>query len=61
MLKNVKDPKDLENIECDAYLALTTEMLYKGPSGIREAMVQNKSKVKNVKTLTTIAKILGAI
>jgi len=57
ILEDVKDPKDLDDIECDGYLALPTEILYKGPAGIRDAFAEKKVKMNNYETLTVLAKL----
>ncbi len=59
ILENVNDSKDLDNIECDTYLALPTEILYKGAVGIREGIASNKVKVKNLDAITILAKLTG--
>ncbi|MFX0189028.1 MAG: hypothetical protein ACFE8A_14985 [Candidatus Hodarchaeota archaeon] len=59
MLEAVKKPKDLDDIECDGYLALPTEILYKGPEGIRDGIAEKKVKIKNYEILTILAKLAG--
>ena len=59
ILENVNDSKDLDNIECDTYLALPTEILYKGAAGIRDGIANNKVKVKNLDAITMLAKLTG--
>jgi hypothetical protein len=59
MLEAVKDSKDLDDIECDGYLALPTEILYKGPAGIRDGIAEKKVKINNYELLTILAKLAG--
>jgi hypothetical protein len=59
ILKNVNDPKDLENIDCDGYLAMPTEILYKGAVGIKNGIDEKKVIIKNFESLTILAKITG--
>ena len=59
ILEDIEDPKSLDNIECDEYLALSTEILYKGPAGIRDAIAEGKVKLNNFEILTVLAKLLG--
>jgi hypothetical protein len=61
MLENVKDPKDLDRFECDAYIALPTEIFLKGPNDIRNAIAQKKAKIKNYEILTFLEKISEAL
>jgi hypothetical protein len=61
MLENVKNVEDLDKIQCDGYLALTTETLYKGPMAIREGIEQGSVKIKNMESITLIAKLTGGI
>lgn len=59
ILEDVKDAKDLEDVECDGYLALPTEVLYKGVNGIRGGIDQGTVRIKNFDTMTILAKITG--
>ena len=59
LLEDIEDPKDLDNIECDEYMYISTEMLYKGLAGIRDAIAENKAKLSNFRILTVLAKLLG--
>lgn len=59
ILENVKDSNELDNIECDTYLALPTEILYKGAGGIRDGIANNKVKIKNLDAITILAKLTG--
>jgi len=59
ILEDIEDPKDLDNIECDEYLALSTDILYKGPAGIRDAIAEGKVKLNNFEILTVLAKLMG--
>ena len=59
LLEDIKDPKDLDNIEYDEFMFISTEILYKGPAGIRDAIAENKAKLSNFRILTVLAKLLG--
>ncbi len=59
ILENIKDSNDLENIECDTYLALPTEILYKGADGIRKGIETKEVKIKNFDAITILAKLTG--
>ncbi len=59
ILENVKYSNDLDNIECDTYLALPTEILYKGAGGIREGIANKKVKIKNMDAIAILAKLTG--
>ena len=61
MLENVKDVKDLDDIECDAYLASPTEIFLKGLNEIKDAIAQKQAKIKNYEILTFLEKIWEAI
>ena len=59
ILENVKDINDLDNLKCDGYLALSTETLYKGAIGIREGINDGRVKIKNMESITLVAKLTG--
>ncbi|MFX1339693.1 MAG: hypothetical protein ACFFDK_13860 [Promethearchaeota archaeon] len=59
ILENIKDLNELDTIDCDTYLALPTEILYKGAGGIREGIETNEVKVKNFDAITILAKFTG--
>ncbi|MFW9899165.1 MAG: hypothetical protein ACFFDO_07890 [Candidatus Thorarchaeota archaeon] len=59
ILEHVENPKELDDIECDGYLALPTEILYKGPAGIRDAIAEKKLKINNYEIITVLAKLTG--
>jgi len=61
MLENVKNVKDLDYLECDAYLALPTEMFLKGLNEIKDGISQKKVKIKNYEILTFLEKIWEAL
>jgi hypothetical protein len=61
MLEDVKNVKDLDYLECDAYLALPTEIFLKGSNEIRDAITQKKAKIKNYEILTFLEKIWEAL
>ncbi|MFX1239324.1 MAG: hypothetical protein ACFFAH_07845 [Promethearchaeota archaeon] len=57
LLEDVKIPKDLDDIECNGYLALSTETLYKGAAGIRDGIAEKKVKINTYEILTILAKL----
>ena len=59
ILENIKKVNDLENVDCDTYLALPTEILYKGAAGIRDGIASKEVKVKNLDAITILAKLTG--
>ena len=59
ILEDIEDPKDLDDLECDGYLAVPTEILYKGPAGIRDGIAEKKVKMNNFEILTVLAKLMG--
>jgi len=59
ILENVRNPDDLDKIDCDTYLALPTEILYKGAKGISEGIANKEVKIKNFDAITILAKIAG--
>jgi len=59
ILDDVKDTKELDNLECDMYLASPLELLFKGINGIKQGIEENKIKIKNMEILTILAKIIG--
>lgn len=59
ILEDVKDTKELDNLECDMYLASPLELLFKGINGIKDGIADNKIKIKNMEILTILAKIMG--
>lgn len=60
VLEDVKKPEDLDNIECDAYLALPTEVFYGGAEGIMKGINEKKVKIKNYEILTILGKLTVA-
>ena len=61
ILNDVKLPKDLDNIECDGYIAMSTETLFEGVEGIRNGIEEDKVKLKNFETLAILGKIAGGV
>lgn len=61
ILDGITEPDELESVECDGYLSLSTDILYKGANGIMEAIAENKVKIKNYEILTFLAKIAGGV
>ena len=59
ILDYIKESNDLDTIECDTYLALPTEILYKGADGIREGIETKEVKIKNLDAITILAKLAG--
>ena len=59
ILENIKDITALEKVESDGYLALSTETLYKGAMGIREGINDGSVKIKNMESITLVAKLTG--
>ena len=59
ILENIKKIEDFEKIECDTYLALPTEILYKGAAGIREGIASKEVYIKNLDAITILAKLTG--
>ena len=55
ILENVKKNGDLDTIGCDTYLALPTEILYKGAAAIREGIAKKEVQVKNLEAITILA------
>lgn len=60
LLEDKHNLKDLDDIECDSYLALSTDVLYKGADGIREGLANNEVKVKNFEAISILAKLMGS-
>lgn len=59
ILENVKDINALEKVKSDGYLALSTETLYKGAMGIRDGINDGSVKMKNMESITLVAKLTG--
>ena len=59
ILENVKNADELVNFECDTYLALPTEILYKGAEGIKEGIANETVKFKSMDAITILAKLTG--
>ena len=59
ILDNIKKTEDLDNVDCDTYLALPTEVLYKGAAGIRDGIASKEVNVKNLDAITILAKLTG--
>lgn len=58
-LEDIKDPKELEDLECDGYVAAPLEILYGGIGAIIKGIKQKKVKIKNMKVLLSLASILA--
>ena len=54
-LEEVKDPKELEELECDGYVAAPLDILYGGLGAIMKGIKQKKVKIKNMKVLLSLA------
>ncbi len=61
ILEDLKDVKDLDNIECDAYLALSTDDLAGGIDSIMDGVAQKRIKMKNPNALGILGKILSTV
>lgn len=61
ILDEIKEVKDLENIDCDAYLALTTDDILGGITSIMDGIAQNRIKLKNPEFLRILGKILEVL
>ena len=59
LLEDIKDPEEVENIDCDAYLVLSTDVLVKGIGGIMEGIQNNTVKIKNPDALQFLGRVLG--
>ena len=58
ILENVTDSKDLDDVECDAYLALSYEVFTKGLVSIMKEIEEKRVKVKNLGVLPVLGRIL---
>ena len=61
LLENINDPKELDDIECDGYIALPTEILYEGIEGIRKGIGEETVKLKNFETLAILGKLFASV
>ncbi|NVM04733.1 MAG: hypothetical protein HWN67_20605 [Candidatus Helarchaeota archaeon] len=61
LLENVKDVKDLDNVECDAYLALSTDDILGGINSIIDGVAEKRIKMKNPSALGILGKILSVL
>ena len=59
ILANIKDPEDLEMVECDTYLALSSETLLGGVNSILKGITEGHVKLKNPDALQTLGRIMG--
>ena len=59
-LEDIKDPEELQDLECDGYVAAPLEILYGGVGAIMKGVTTKKVKMKNPKVLLSLATILGA-
>ena len=58
-LENIKDPEDLDRIECDAYLAIETNVFLGGAGSIMKGIADKRVKLKNSEMLTILGKLTG--
>ncbi len=58
-LEEIQDPIELEDLECDGYVASSLEILYGGVGAIMKGVAQKKVKLKNPKVLLSLATILA--
>ena len=58
-LVDIKDPIELEDLECDGYVAAPLEILYGGVGAIMKGITTKKVKIKNPKVLLSLAAILA--
>lgn len=61
ILNELNDPQDLDDIECDGYIALPTEILYEGVEGIRKGIGEETVKLKNFETLALLGKLFASV
>ena len=61
LLEDVKDVKDLDKVECDAYLALSTDDILGGIDTIMKGIADKTIKLKNPDALGILAKILAVL
>ncbi|MHA1659008.1 MAG: hypothetical protein ACTSUT_07780 [Promethearchaeota archaeon] len=59
ILEDIKDSKDLDNVECDTYMALPIEMLYGGADKILQGIADKKVKINNYKILEILGKVMS--
>ena len=59
-LEDIKDPEELQDLECDGYVAAPLEILYGGVGAIMKGVTTKKVKMKNPKVLLSLASILGS-
>lgn len=58
-LEDVKVPEDLDDIECDGYVAAILDILYGGAGVILKGIEDKKVRIKNLKVLMTLVTIVG--
>ncbi|MFX1452397.1 MAG: hypothetical protein ACFFCM_16275 [Promethearchaeota archaeon] len=61
ILDFVKNVEDLDNVECDAYLALSTNDILGGIESIMDGVAAKRIKMKNPNALGILGKILSVI
>jgi hypothetical protein len=61
LLEGITESDELDDIECDAYLGLPTDILYEGGKGIMDGIAENKVKIKNYDILTILLKLAGGV
>ncbi len=58
ILETVTDSKDLDDVECDAYLALSYEVLARGFKSIMKGIEEKRVKIKSLGVLPVLGRIL---
>ncbi|NVM28930.1 MAG: hypothetical protein HWN65_08800 [Candidatus Helarchaeota archaeon] len=58
ILERVKESKDLDEIECDAYLVSSFEVLSRGFKSIMDGIAEKRVKIKNLNALPILGKLL---
>ncbi len=56
-LESVKSPNDLDNVECDAFLAISSTEFYGGAQSIMKGIAKGSVKIKNNEILTILGKL----
>ncbi|NVM55270.1 MAG: hypothetical protein HWN66_16305 [Candidatus Helarchaeota archaeon] len=58
ILDDIKDAKDLDKVECDAYLASSFEVLSRGVKSLLKGITEKRVKIKNLNALPILGKIM---
>ena len=61
LLEDIKNTEDLDNVECDAYLALSTDDILGGIDGLMQGIAEKRIKLKNPEALGILEKILAVL